>query len=73
MGKNTPSYRIALLSIFSISIVFSQTAYGYLDPGTGSMIIQAVVAGILGGVFAIKFYWHKLLTFFRKDSGNKPE
>lgn len=73
MNQRTPTYRIALFSVFSISLVFSQTAYAYLDPGTGSMIVQAIVAGILGGIFAIKFYWQKLLTFFRKDSSNKPE
>jgi len=34
-------------------------AVAYLDPGTGSMLLQV----ILGGV-AIKLYWHKLRAAF---------
>ena len=36
----------------------------YLDPGTGSMIIQVLLAGILGAGFAIKIFWYKIKSFF---------
>jgi hypothetical protein len=32
----------------------------YLDPGTGSIIIQAVLAGVVGGIALVKLYWSRL-------------
>lgn len=40
----------------------------YLDPGTGSLIIQAVVAVIAGAAVAITSYWQKIKTFFGRNS-----
>ena len=32
----------------------------YLDPGTGSMLLQAVAAGVAGAAVAGKLYWRRL-------------
>ncbi len=40
----------------------------YLDPGSGSYILQILLAALLGGAFAIKMYWKKLTSFFKKSS-----
>ena len=40
----------------------------YLDPGTGSLIIQAVVAVLAGAAVAITSYWQKIKTFFGRNS-----
>ncbi len=42
----------------------------YLDPGTGSLILQALVASLAGAVVAITAYWQKIRTFFRRSSRN---
>lgn len=43
----------------------------YLDPGTGSVVVQAVLAAILGlGVF-IKLFWGKITSLFGKDDDQK--
>ena len=42
----------------------------YLDPGTGSLILQAIVASIAGAVVAITAYWQKIRSFFRRRSRN---
>ena len=36
-------------------------AYAYLDPGTGSIILQVLLGGVAGLALAGKFYWHKFL------------
>lgn len=41
---------------------FSTPAYAYLDPGTGSMILQVLLGGVAGVAVAGRFYWHKLRT-----------
>ena len=38
----------------------------YLDPGSGSFIIQMVLAGFFGIAIAIRIYWKKIVAFFRK-------
>ena len=42
----------------------------YLDPGSGSFLIQLLLAALLGGAFAIKIYWKKIKALF---SGKKVE
>ncbi|MBW2493130.1 MAG: hypothetical protein JRE43_00120 [Deltaproteobacteria bacterium] len=42
----------------------------YLDPGTGSLIIQAVVAVLAGAAVAITSYWRKIKTFFGRNARN---
>jgi hypothetical protein len=38
----------------------------YIDPGTGSIIVQAVIAAVLFlGVFT-KLFWTKLVSLFKK-------
>lgn len=52
--------------VFGI-LVMTADAHAYLDPGTGSMILQALVAGFLGLAVMIRTYWHKVRTFFKPD------
>jgi hypothetical protein len=44
--------------------------FGYLDPGTGSMLVQLVVGGLAAIAVTAKFYWRRLLVFLRI---RKPE
>ncbi len=46
----------------------------YLDPGSGSFILQLVVATLLGGLVLLRAYWSKIKAFFaRRSSGSQPE
>ena len=44
-----------------LSFVVKPTAY--LDPGTGSMLIQIILAVILGAGVAIKIFWRNIKAF----------
>jgi hypothetical protein len=52
--------------LFAAAILFSfsQSASAYLDPGTGSMILQGIIAGIAVAGFTLKNYWYKILGIF---------
>jgi hypothetical protein len=44
----------------------------YIDPGTGSVIVQAIIATVLFlGVF-IKLFWSKIRLLFVKKEAAKP-
>jgi hypothetical protein len=38
-----------------------QTMLAYLDAGTGSIILQAVLGGTAAVAVALKLWWHKVL------------
>ena len=40
----------------------------YLDPGSGSFILQVLVASLVGIGFALRGYWSKVVKFFRKET-----
>ena len=41
----------------------------YLDPGTGSMLLQGLIAVIAASVAAVGMYWRVLRDFVRKLMG----
>jgi hypothetical protein len=47
-----------------ISILLRGEAY--LDPGSGSFILQILLATLLGILFLAKTYWQKIKGFFKK-------
>lgn len=40
----------------------------YLDPGTGSIILQVILASLLAVAVAFRVFWRKLKGVFRKES-----
>ena len=45
-------------------------AQAYLDMGTGSMILQAIVASLAGVAVFLRIFWARIKSFF---SGSKPQ
>jgi hypothetical protein len=41
----------------------------YLDPGTGSLLIQLLIGGALGIALAVRIFWKNITGIFNK---NKP-
>jgi hypothetical protein len=38
----------------------------YLDPGTGSFLLQLLLATALGGLFMVKTFWKRIKNFFMR-------
>jgi hypothetical protein len=66
--------RVSLL-VFTGCLVFSTPSYAYLDPGTGSYILQLIIGVLIGAAFAIRFYWKKIWSFLgnRRSKRQKNE
>ena len=45
----------------------------YIDPGSGSYLIQVVVAALLGAAFWIKMSWQRIKAFFTGDKFKSEE
>ena len=50
-------------SVAALLLLWPTPAYAYLDPGTTSMILQALIGALVGGAIAIKVYWNKVKDF----------
>tara|TARA_B100001248_G_scaffold251866_1_gene227423 strand:+ start:655 stop:867 length:213 start_codon:yes stop_codon:yes gene_type:complete len=55
-----------LLYYIIATILFSNPAYAYLDPGTGSMILNLIVGAAAGAITFASVFWQKIKNFFRK-------
>ena len=57
--------KISVISLI-IFIGFSNNAFAYLDPGTGSAILSAIVALIASGLAIINSYWTKIKNLYKR-------
>ncbi len=53
---------LLLLSTFALN------ANAYLDPGTGSLVLQGLIAGIAVAWLTIKTYWYKISSFLGRKA-----
>ena len=44
------------------------TLMGYLDPGTGSVILQAILGGVAALAVTAKLWWGRVTSIFRRGS-----
>jgi len=51
-------------------LMIPDTAHAYLDPGTGSAILQGVLVVLAAFIIVLRQYWHRLLSLLgsRKKS-----
>jgi hypothetical protein len=52
---------LALWLLLAPSVV-----YAYLDPGTGSYVLQLVLGTLLGGLFALGLFWRRVVAFLKR-------
>ena len=53
-----------ILMAFFLGLTAPSVALAYLDPGSGSMLLQLVLGGLAGLAVIAKLYWHRLLGLF---------
>lgn len=53
-----------VLALFCF-LMLTDTAYAYLDPGTGSILLQGLIGAVAAGLAFFKFYWHRLKSVLR--------
>ena len=67
-------YRILSISGMALflSLVFTAPACAYLDPATGSMIVQAVIAFVAAAGVSVGIFWKRLKSFFGRNKEDDP-
>jgi hypothetical protein len=54
---------IAFLA-FVCLLALSKSAFAYLDPGSGSIVLQVLLGGVAGFILIVKLFWHRILAIF---------
>ena len=58
--------RSSFLGVLACLLVSTPTPLlAYLDPGTGSMLVQVTVGAIAAGLTLCKLYWSKISGWFK--------
>lgn len=65
---NTRIFAIVMV----VLVFFASPAYAYIDAGSASMVLQLILAALVGAAMSIKIYWQRICQFIRKlfSSGN---
>lgn len=62
------------MTLVLLLAIVATPAYAYLDPTSGSMILQLLLGGVAGLIVALKLFWHKITGFFspKKRQHDEP-
>lgn len=55
---------ISSIALGMTGLALWSDALAYLDPGTGSAILQGILGALAALAITLKLYWHRLLRFF---------
>ena len=61
---------LALLLVVAAGTTLPREAHAYLDAGTGSLLIQVLIASVAAALIAVRAYWTRIKDLF---GGNSPE
>lgn len=59
------------LLVIAVLVTSTTWASAYLDPGTGSLVLQMLIAGALTAAASIKIFWAQLKEFVRRSPKKK--
>lgn len=58
---------LLVLAMALVLVTLPLQAQAYLDPTTGSMLISAIVGLFASLVLALKTYWYRIKSFFKRS------
>ena len=59
---------VLLTALVGLGMLIPPPAYGYLDPGTGSLIVQGAIAAVVGIGMSVKLYWSRIKMVISRSS-----
>ncbi len=74
-GETTVMKKIIQISAIALAAAFLTpvSALAYIDPGTGSYVIQLAIAAFVGVMFSLRIFWKKIVRLFKKGGPVQPK
>ena len=67
------SYSAIAAALAALILLLPAPAHAYIDPNSGSLILQVVLGGVAGLAVIAKLYWHKILGMLGLRKGDRVE
>lgn len=68
MKKSRPFYLVPAGMLMLAMLLFT-TGFAYLDPGTGSLLVQILIAVVLAAAATFRRFKSRILNLFKKNKG----
>ena len=70
-----PSVPARFLALLVVIGLFASEApvHAYLDPGSGSMLLQVLLGGFAAAGVIVKLYWNRVTSLFRRKEVNHQQ
>lgn len=69
MTKTSSTCAIVASAGMALFVLAPSNAHAqYLDPGSGSIMVQAIIAVVVGVSATVKIYWHRIAAFMDRRS-----
>jgi len=65
--------RGAKFAMLVFALLFASEAFAYLDPGTGSILLQGLIAATAAVVTWLSLTWQQTKAWFRSVTGRAPQ
>ena len=56
-----------------MALAWAAPSHAYLDPGTGSIILQSILAGVAVAIGVLRLYWYRFKSFLSSLTGAPRE
>ncbi len=63
-------HRLFLLGVATSALLFAPSAFAYVDPGTGTLLIQWLFGMAVAAFAVINVYWERAKGFLARRFGN---
>ncbi len=64
---------LSLPAALLLAAIFSRPAAAYLDPGTGSYVLQTLLGIGFGVAYTVKLYWRQIGAYFRTAAARRRD
>ena len=61
------------MKIFLALLIIPTTSFAYIDPGSGSAIMSAIIGFLVAIGLVIKTFWYKIKSFFTGGKASKEK
>jgi len=65
--------KLSAMPVFFATLLVSDPVFAYLDPGTGSILLQGIIAALAAIGVTARLYWHRVLQLFGRRNPEEQE
>lgn len=68
MTRSTEQRTASVLTVVTLGLLIASPSHAYLDPGTGSIILQGLLASTAVGIGVLRRYWQQIKSFLSRQT-----